>query len=133
MRSSLGRKDDDDPPVVGFSSLDYRVDEDAGPATITVTLDAVSGLTVTVVYSTTNGTATAGEDYAAVSRTLTFTPGVTSQSFEVDIIDDEVSESEETIILTLSSPDQAIIGGNNPATLTITEEFKVPISCSSCC
>lgn len=43
-------------------------------ATFTVTLSAASQQTVTVGYSTANGTATAGSDYQAVSDTLVFAP-----------------------------------------------------------
>ncbi|HJZ57314.1 MAG TPA: Calx-beta domain-containing protein [Gemmataceae bacterium] len=34
-----------------------------------------AGRTITVAYSTANGTATAGSDYQAVSGMLTFAPG----------------------------------------------------------
>jgi hypothetical protein len=117
--------DDDNPPTVDFSNAAYTVNEDADSAPITVTLGAASGLTVTVEYSTTNGTATAGEDYTAISGTLTFTPGITSQSFTVAVADDEIEEGEETVTLTLFNAENATIGGNSPAVLTITEKFKV--------
>jgi hypothetical protein len=117
--------DDDDPPLVDFGSAAYRVNEDAGAANILVTLDVPSGLTVTVEYATADGTATAGEDYAAVSGTLTFTPGVSSRAFVVPIMGDEIEEGEETVTLTLSNAGNAAIGGNNPAVLTIAEEVEV--------
>ena len=43
-------------------------------ATFTVTLASASGQTVSVDYSTADGTATAPADYAATSGTLTFAP-----------------------------------------------------------
>src|SRR5207244_10166284 len=43
--------------------------------TFTVTLAAVSNLTVTVNFATANGTATAPTDYVATNGTLTFNPG----------------------------------------------------------
>jgi hypothetical protein len=117
--------DDDDPPTVDFSGAAYSVNEDEGTVTIAVDLSVPSGLTVTVEYSTTDGTATAGDDYTAISGTLVLTPGVTSQSFAVAITSDEVDEDDETVILTLYNADNATIGSNNPAVLTITEEVKV--------
>src|SRR5262245_53046936 len=63
------------PVFVGFSSGDYTVDEFTSSKDITVILSASSSLTVTVQYSTSNGTATAGSDYTSVSGTLTFSPG----------------------------------------------------------
>jgi hypothetical protein len=41
---------------------------------------------VTVSYGTEDGTAIAGSDYVAVSGTLTFPPGVTSQPVSVPIL-----------------------------------------------
>ncbi|MFZ6820704.1 Calx-beta domain-containing protein, partial [Undibacterium sp. Ji22W] len=64
------------------------VNEAAGTATFTVTLSAASGQTVSVGYNTSNGTATAGSDYTATSGTLTFNPGVTTQTITVNIAND---------------------------------------------
>ena len=66
--------------------------------------------TVTVGYATADGTATAGEDYTAVSGTLTFAPGETSKTVSVPIIDDSISDSGETFTLTLSNAVVASLG-----------------------
>ena len=55
-------------------------------------------------YATANGTATAGSDYTATSGTLTFNPGVTSQTISVPIINDTAVEGNETFTVTLSDP-----------------------------
>src|SRR5207302_9133819 len=70
--------DDDDPPTVQFSQPAYRVDEDtgSGTATITVPLSGPSGNLVQVPYASADGTATAPADYASSSGTLTFNPGL---------------------------------------------------------
>ncbi len=87
-----------------FSQPAYAVAENAGSATITVTrTDSTLG-TVTVNFATSNGTATAGLDYGSTAGTLTFGPGVTSQSFNVPILDDTLTEGIETVNLTLSAP-----------------------------
>jgi hypothetical protein len=122
--------DDDPMPTVDFYRDAYGVDEDGSPATITVTLNTALGLTVTVDYATSDGTATAGSDYTAISGTLVFTPGIAAQTFAVNIIDDTDEESDETVTLTLSSADNATLGStNNPATLTIkdddSEEYSI--------
>jgi hypothetical protein len=62
--------DNDPTPTVAFSSATYSVDEGTDASAITVTLDAQSGLTVTVDYTMADGTATAGEDYTAANGTL---------------------------------------------------------------
>ena len=61
-------------------------------ATFTVTLSAASGQTVTVDYATANGTAVAPGDYAAGSGTLTFNPGVTTQTLNVAVIGDTLTK-----------------------------------------
>ncbi len=114
------------PPTVQFSSGDYGVSEDAGPALVTATLSAVSSSTVTVDYATTDGTALAGSDYVTTSGTLTFTPGVTTQTFSVPIVNDRLDEPSETVILTLTNPSHAIVGTPNPATLTIVDDDPLP-------
>ena len=54
------------PPAISIN--DVTVNEAAGTATFTVTLNAASGQTVTVNYATSNGTATAGADFTARER-----------------------------------------------------------------
>ena len=67
----------------------------------TVSLSAASSQQVTVDYATSDGTATAGEDYTATSGTLTFTAGETTKTISVPIIDDTVNDSGETFGVTL--------------------------------
>jgi len=79
------------------------------PFVFTVTLSAASASTVTVNYATADGTATAPSDYAATSGTLTFNPGVTTQTITVNVVGDVVVEPNETFSVTLSSPSNATI------------------------
>ncbi len=104
-----------------FSSATYSVNEDAGSATITVTLGAASGVTVTVDYATSDGTAVAGSDYTTATSTLTFSPGVTSQTFTVPITDDTEIEEDETVNLVLSNPANTLLGSPSSAVLTIVD------------
>ncbi|MBN1956377.1 MAG: alpha/beta fold hydrolase [Anaerolineae bacterium] len=113
--------DDDPPPTVDYDRADYTALEESGAVTVTVVLSLPSALTVTVDYAASDGTAQAGEDYLPLSGTLTFAPGVTAQSFAVTLVDDRLPEGPETVVLTLSGADNATIGGNNPALLTIVE------------
>ena len=119
--------DDDPPPTVDFSSATYSEDEDAGTATITVTLSAASGKQVTVDYTTSDGTAEAPDDYTTVSGTLTFAPGDTSETFDVPITDNALDEDDETVTLDLSNADNATIGPNDPATLTIVDDDGIVV------
>jgi hypothetical protein len=114
--------DDDAQPDVRFSASSYSVDETAGSATITVTLSAVSGKTITVDYETSDGTAVAGSDYLAKTGTLTFDPGVTVRTFTVTILNDTLNEDDETVGLTLSNPSNVSLDSPSSATLTIVQD-----------
>ncbi|MBI3902098.1 MAG: type I secretion C-terminal target domain-containing protein [Nitrosomonadales bacterium] len=103
--------DDDATPALSIN--DVSVNEAAGTATFTVTLSAASGQTVTVGYNTSNVTASAGSDYTAiVAGTLTFAPGVTTQTVVVNIANDGTYEGAETFNVNLVTPTNATISDN---------------------
>ena len=108
-------------PPVQFAAADYGVQEGAGTATIAVTLGSASTYPVTVDYATSNGTAVSGKDYTASTGTLTFAPGETNKTFNVTIKNDTTDEPEQTVVLTLSNPTNALLGTPAVATLTITD------------
>ncbi len=102
----------DDDPVPSFTINDVTVNEAAGTATFTVTLNAVSGASATVDFATSDGTATAGNDYTATSGTLTFAAGTTSQTITVPILNDSLFENSESFQINLSNPTNATIADN---------------------
>lgn len=89
--------------------------------TFTVSLSSATTTPVTIDYATSNGTATAGEDYTAGSGTLAFAPGVLTQQVNVAVTGDSQVEANETMVLTLSNPDGASLAGAT-ATGTITND-----------
>jgi T5SS/PEP-CTERM-associated repeat protein len=104
-----------------FSSSTYAVNENGGTARITVNRFNKTTGTATVHYATSDGTATNGADYTAVSGTLTFTNGEVSKTFTVPIIDDAIAEANETINLTLSNPTGGVLGSPSTAILIIID------------
>ncbi|HEX6184662.1 MAG TPA: Calx-beta domain-containing protein [Pyrinomonadaceae bacterium] len=107
--------DDDGAPSLSIG--DVTVTEgNAGTtnATFTVSLLPASGQTVTVNYATADGTATtANSDYAAVSSTqITFDPGQTSKTVNVNVNGDTTPEAHETFLVNLTSPSNATISDN---------------------
>ncbi len=74
----------------------------SGTMTFNVRLSAPSALPATVAYATSDGTATAGMDYQPTNGVLTFTPGITNRTITVILIPDLLSESNETLFVTLS-------------------------------
>ncbi len=113
-------------PTVALGAATASVAEGAGAITLTVTLSTASPVTVTVDYTTANGTATAGSDYTAQSGTLTFAPGVTTQLISVPIADDLSDEPNETFSVTLRGPSGARLGTIPSTTVTITDDDAPP-------
>jgi hypothetical protein len=75
-----------------------------------VSLSATSGQTVTVDYATQNGTASAPDDYAAITTTeLSFPPGTTVQTITVQVNGDITLEQNETLFVDLSGAASATI------------------------
>lgn len=75
----------------------------------TVTLSKKSTQTVTVNYTTQDGTATAGSDYIAQSGSISFLPGVRKQLVTIAMLGDNMPESDEDFSIVLSNPVNAII------------------------
>ncbi len=118
---------DNDSAVVDFAHAAMAAGESSGAATITVTLSIAAAFPVTVDYASSDGTALAGSDYEPVSGTLRFEPGITEQSFDVPLLADDLNETDETVLLTLSNATGAMLGeANNPATLTIVDDDGEP-------
>ncbi len=124
--------DDVGQPTVQFSQAASSGFESTTPLVISATLSAASSQVVTVQYATTNGTAIAGSDYAATSGTLTFSPGVTSQSINITIMSDTAVEPNETFAVTLTAPSNATLGAISRHTRTISnDDFRGSIRLSS--
>jgi len=68
----------------------------------TVGLTEAALTTVRVSFATSNGSARAGEDYAARDATLVFAPGETRKTFAVPISGDLAFEANETFYLDLT-------------------------------
>ena len=105
-------RDDDGLPRVSIA--DTEVVEDNSPGVFIVTLTHPSSQPITVTYTTSDGTATAGTaenpvDYGTDTKTLTIPAGQTSGEISVFIVDDDIAEDTETFFVTLSSPVHAVV------------------------
>ena len=78
-------------------------------ATFTVTLAPPPTTTVTVNWSTADGTATSGSDYVAASGVLSFGPGVSTQAIAVAVDGDTVDEPDETFLVNLTGATGAVL------------------------
>ena len=125
MTSTTATIQDNDPSV---SVDDMSVDEDAGSVVFSVSLNTSPAEQVKVDYATSDGTATAGEDYTAVSGTLTWAVGATglTQTVSVTVADDALDEAAETFTLTLSNVENAFLPDPATATGTIDDDDDPP-------
>jgi hypothetical protein len=96
--------------------------------TFTVSLSAAFSQPVTVGYATTDGTATSGSDYQAVSGTLTFAPGETSKTISVLVNGDRVGEPNETFVVNLSSPTNATVADGQGVGTILDDEPRISVS-----
>jgi Calx-beta domain len=90
-------------------------------AEVRVSLDAPARKTVTVNYSTADGTTTAGTDYTTTSGQLTFAPGQTTKTVRVPVRGDTPTEGRETFLVNLSGAQRAQIG-DAQGTVTIVDD-----------
>ena len=119
--------------VFSFSRTEYSVGEAGGNAVLTVTLDRSNdpdpGGEYTVRFKTVDdGSASssgAGRDYDSVEGTLTFGPGVNSQSFTVPILDDATTEETEDFSAIIFDPQpQCIRAETDPPCYYQTPTFR---------
>jgi hypothetical protein len=99
-----------------FNPTTYSVNEGEGTVTLTVVRSGGTANTVTLNYTTNDGTATAPSDYATTTGILTFGPGVTSQTITVPLVSDPIEEPAETFTVTT---------GTSTATVTIAASAGV--------
>ena len=124
--------DNDPPPDASFAAPSVVTRrEDEATVNLTVVLSSASSRTVEVAYSTVDGTATAGEDYTAVSgEVVTFAPGSTSRTITLEILEDRTAEDQFetfTVELAVLDADKATLGSRSTATVTIEDNEGAPL------
>ncbi|NBV23529.1 MAG: hypothetical protein EBS05_16620, partial [Proteobacteria bacterium] len=109
---------------VGFASSAFSVAENGTNALVTVVRSGGTNELVTVDYYTAGLTAVPIQDYNDVAGSLTFLPGVSTQTFLVPIIDDGFVDGNETVGLYLTNAGPigiGAVGSLSNAVLTIIE------------
>ena len=109
-----------------------ELDSGSSVMNFTVSLTASPVTTVTVDYQTTDGTAQVGDnDYVAVvSTTLTFAPGVTSQTVPVTITGDTAPEADEMFTVDLSNASWATLADNQGQGTILNDDIMPDVSIS---
>jgi hypothetical protein len=102
---------DDGTPTVSINNVSMNEGNSGKTTTtfgFTVSLSNPSSQTITVNYTTANGSATtADDDYESASGLVTFDPGETTQPIDVTVNGDTKKEPEENFYVILSDPSNA--------------------------
>ena len=111
-----------------FSVSSVTAIEDVGTLTITVLRTGGTAGNLSVDYATANGTAIAGQDYTSTSGTLIFSAGETSKTFQIPILDDATTESEENFTVTLrNTPTLESLGAPSTLVVTLLDHNTTPV------
>jgi CSLREA domain-containing protein len=118
--------DDDGTPSVSIGDVEVA---ESGAAVFTVTLSHASSSNVSVTWSTADGTAIAGADYAATAgQTLTIPAGATTGTISVALLADAVVEGNEDFFVDLSAPLHATIAdAQGRGTILDDDDPPVPV------
>ena len=119
--------DNENAPTIRFDITTSSNDESVSSQAIVVNLSTISSKDITVNYSVT-GTATgSGKDFTLANESITIDAGETSGTITItDIVDDLLDEPNETVIVTLSNPINAILDSHNAHTYTINDNDNIP-------
>jgi len=113
--------DNENIPEVNFSSSTQEVFESATETSaFTIVLSGTSYQDVVVSYSV-NGTSTEGQDHNIEDGTITITAGQIEAAKTFNAIKDSISDSNETIIITIDSVDNATKGSSAIHTITLKD------------
>lgn len=96
-------QDNDAYGIVAFTRSVYNVNENGGPAIVTVQRTAGIAQSVTVNFAAVGGNASPGFDYTPTNGVLAFAPGEISKSFAVPIINNLFMDGNRFIGLILSN------------------------------
>jgi hypothetical protein len=114
--------------VIQFSQASYAVLERAGSAIVTVLRTGDPSGQATVHYVTSDGTAMSPTNYIGSNGTLTFSPGVQTQTLSFVIQPQKTFESNRTVDVSLDSASGAQLGPTSEAVVTIVNDHTQTIT-----
>ena len=120
-------------PSVEFATGSTQsVTEDNVTISLDVQVSFAPSTTVTVDYVVIAGTAVQGSDYSgSTSGTLTFpASSPNDQTISINILEDTVSENNETFSIVLQDVISGTLGSNDTAVVTITDDDPTPTATS---
>ena len=119
--------------IINAAPVDISINSATATEGVDETMEFVATLsrsttrTLSISYTTWDGTATAGVDYTETTGTLTVEPGETTKTISVPIIDDNVNDDGETFNILLTVKDgggaYTITSGHGLGTIYNTEDL----------
>ncbi len=110
--AAVSAKADTVPPDLSFSLV--AGEEGGRPTLIQLKLSKPASAPISIIYTTSDGTATADADYKALAGVLTFEEGEQVRELEVPIVDDGLAEDAEFLKLIVNAdPNFVKLNGND--------------------
>ena len=116
--------------IVAFSAAAYTVTHKAGSVTVDVNRLGYAATATSVHYSTSNGSAAAGQNYTPRSGTLSWAAGDASPKTIVVPVSSTVTGGAVKFSVALSQPNGVNVGTPASATVTIENNPNISISVS---
>lgn len=95
----------------------------------TITLDRASSAAVTVTWSTLDGSAKSGEDYASINnQSVVFQPNETTKTVTVNVMTDDAKEGDDEFSVMLTGATGASLGQATGKGTIINDDTRVPFT-----
>ncbi|MEA5579502.1 Calx-beta domain-containing protein, partial [Anabaena sp. UHCC 0451] len=116
------------PPTITIAASDANAAETINGQTLNpgkFTIKRTGDLTSTLAVNyTVGGTATNGTDYNQLTGVATFSAGLSTAIIDLAVINDALLEAKETVIVTLASNTNYLLGTAKTATVNIADNDK---------
>jgi len=115
---------------IQFAALSASIAEDSGTTQLIVYRSGGSAGAVDINFAATASTATINSDYQLTAGTLSWADGESgAKNIALTIFNDNTVESDETILITLSTPTNgAVLGAQRAMMVTISDDDTLPSS-----
>ena len=121
---TLSINDNDGTPTASFNTSSATIMEGPNKSqSVRINFSPAPSSNITLRYGV-GGTATAGSDYNTLSGSKTVAGGSTSTTITINIIDDSIEDTGETVVMTLQSGTGYTVGSPSTFTLTITNDDR---------
>ena len=122
----LKLQEDDPVPQINFQAETGDIPEGGGPVNVVVELSSVSDFPVSVPFVL-SGTAVDPDDYSVTASPVSIPAGSTTVDIVVTPVDDALVELGETVVITLGTRTNAVLGSQSVFTGTIQDNDSATV------